>query len=84
MAEATATPAPSHAVRGLIVKATDDGLELQREVTAFATLARQAGQAFTEEVTPLRLSQRHYDLVADACGLSDLLGMAYRIERWRG
>lgn len=81
MAQATTAEAPSHAVRRLIVQATDDGLELEKDVVAFATLARQAGQAFTEEVTPLRLPQRHYDLIAGACGLSDLLEMAYRMEQ---
>ncbi|HEX2040911.1 MAG TPA: hypothetical protein VHF47_14400 [Acidimicrobiales bacterium] len=80
MAKATATQAPSHATRCAIVQATNRGVELEQEVETFAVHAREAGDAFTEDVGPLGLSDEHYELVASASGLAGLFDLVERMR----
>ncbi|HEX2040726.1 MAG TPA: hypothetical protein VHF47_13460 [Acidimicrobiales bacterium] len=80
MAEATTAKAPSHATRKTIVHATDRGLELEQEVEAFAVHASEALEAFTEDVGPLNLSDKRYELVAAASGLAGLFNLVERMR----
>lgn len=81
MAEATAPGGPSHYLRSLIVRATDDGTQLAREaMLGFVEAVRQTKTDFAAGVEPLGLSDREYELVAQACGLKGLLDLADGLE----
>ena len=80
MAEATTAEAPSYATRKTIVQVTDRGIELEREVEAFAIHAQEAKDAFNAEVDPLHLPDEQYALVTGASGLSGLLDTARRMQ----
>lgn len=80
MAHATATPALPDGVRDGIAVVTEEGLELEARLLAFARDAGEALGAFDAEVTALGLDDRGLDRAAVRCGVGVLHALVERMQ----
>ena len=79
MANATSLKTPSSEVCDRIAVVTEEGLELEARLVAFAREAAEAAQAFDAEVAAIGLDGTALDRAAVRCGLGVLHALAERM-----
>ena len=79
MSNATSLKVPSSEVCDRIAVVTEEGLELEARILAFAREAAEAAEAFDVEVGSLGLDDNALDRAAIRCGLGVLHALTERM-----